>query len=101
MPYLLGGKGSLDQALFVDVFINHAPGLKEYILITMGYHFNGLVTTINGESRSDFCEMNLHHIVAVSAYAGAYILNLWELGAIIMFLHDIADISSNLVKPLP
>ena len=42
--------------------------------------------------------MGLHHICALYLYGGCYIVNGWELGATIAFLHDIADIFGNLTR---
>lgn len=44
--------------------------------------------------------MGLHHIVAIYLFGGCYLFNCWEVGSVIAFLHDIADITTNLVKAL-
>jgi len=44
--------------------------------------------------------MGMHHIVAVYLFGGAYLYNAWEIGSVIAFLHDIADITTNIVKAL-
>ena len=58
----------------------HAPGMKMYTLITMGYHVGGLVQHfITKEKGSDFLEMALHHFVAFYLYFGYYMSNMWEI----------------------
>ena len=98
MPWQLGGKG-----YYIDAFVNvpygsHPKGLDDYILVTMGFHVGGLVTHFCGERRNDFMEMCLHHLVALFLFGGCYSCNMWEVGGIIAFLHDIADITTNFVK---
>ena len=44
--------------------------------------------------------MGFHHILCIFLYGGAYVCNLWEIGGVIAFLHDIADITSNITKPV-
>lgn len=50
--------------------------------------------------KNDFIEMALHHIVTIYLFSGCYLLNFWEIGTVIAFLHDIADITTNIVKGL-
>ena len=67
----------------------------------MGYHVGGLITHFFSSSKAnDFIEMGLHHIVAIYLFGGCYLFNAWEIGSTIAFLHDIADITTNLVKAL-
>lgn len=98
MPWQLGGSG-----YYVDTFkempYGKSPsGLKEYLLITMGFHVGGLITHFFGPRRNDFLEMTLHHLAALYLFGGCYLLNLWEIGGVIAFLHDIADVTTNFVK---
>ena len=66
----------------------------------MGYHVGGLITHFTGERRSDFLEMALHHFLTLYLYGGAYMVNVWEVGGVIAFLHDIADVTGNWMKVL-
>ena len=66
----------------------------------MGYHCGGLITHFFGTRRNDFVEMGLHHILSLYLYGGAYLYNFIEVGCVIAFLHDIADITTNIVKAL-
>ena len=49
---------------------------------------------------NDFQEMLLHHIAAFCLYFGYIFGNIHEIGAVIAYLHDIADIPANLSKAL-
>ena len=42
--------------------------------------------------------MALHHIVTIYLFTGCYLMNCKEIGAVIAFLHDIADITTPLTK---
>lgn len=64
----------------------------------MGYHVGGLFTHFIGARHNDFLEMGLHHIVALYLFGGCYMYNLWEVGATIAFLHDLADITTSSTK---
>jgi len=66
----------------------------------MGYHVGGLITHFFGDRKNDFVEMGLHHIVALYLFGGCILCNIWEIGSTIAFLHDIADITTNIVKCL-
>ena len=72
--------------------------MREYFLVTSGYHFAGLLIHFLRIKRNDFIEMGLHHIIALYLFGGGYLLNAWEIGAVIAFLHDIADIFVSIVK---
>ena len=89
---MLGGKGDFKN-IYDGYPIQKLPdNFKYYFLGIMGYHIHSLVDLLCRERRRDFLEMLLHHTVAVVLYMIAYMLNLGMMGAIISFLHDIADI---------
>ena len=92
LPWELGGKGISYREAFKEFpYGNHPKGMKEYLLWTMGYHTGGLVVHWFEERRGSFVEMALHHIVTFYLYAGMYYYNVWTIGGVIAFLHDIAD----------
>lgn len=67
----------------------------------MGYHVGGLITHFfSAKKANDFIEMGLHHIVAIYLFGGCYLFNAWEVGSTIAFLHDIADVTTNVMKTL-
>lgn len=101
LPPILGGSGQIEKCLDQKTlqFADHNPALKHYILVTSGYHVaHFFIHVFSPVRRNDFVEMALHHICAVYLYGGLYLLNVWEIGATIAFLHDIADIFANIVK---
>ena len=72
--------------------------MKMYFLVTLGYHAGGLIAHFIVARRSDFLEMALHHFLTLYLYGGCYMGNCLEGGGVIAFLHDIADITANLMK---
>ena len=78
----------------------HADWLKEYLLVTMGYHVAGLMNHFIHPRRRDFMEMALHHIVTIYLLGGQYLFNVWEIGAVISLLHDISGPTTYLLKSL-
>lgn len=79
-------------------YTEHDPRIKDYLLIVMGYNIGTFLTHCCGSRKNDFVEMGFHHLVAVYLFGGCYLFNAWEVGAVIAYLHDTADISANLVK---
>lgn len=97
-PPSLGGKGDLKKGFVGYPYAKHSPQFKEILLWTSAYHFGGFLTHLFGPKKNDFMEMALHHLCAIYLYGGCYIVNGWEMGQTIAFLHDIADIFVNLAK---
>ena len=65
--------------------------MKWYYLTSIGYHFAQLLLHAVKTRNSDFVEMGLHHIITVYLIIGSYLINCWECGAVIAFIHDISD----------
>lgn len=99
-PKFLGGTGDLIHMFEGYPYPKHASQLKELILILMGYHVGSLLNHMIGVKRNDFLEMTLHHMVTVFLLGGCYLYNAWEIGAVIVLLHDIADITTSMIKVL-
>lgn len=64
----------------------------------MGYHLSSLVIHFLECRRSDYIEMGMHHIMTIFLFVGMYLFNIWEIGAVIAFQHDIVDIVGSLTK---
>ena len=47
---------------------------------------------------NDVIEMTLHHTVTLYLLFGSYMINIWECGCIIAFIHDLSDIMGHLSK---
>jgi len=74
--------------------------MREYLILTMGYHVGGLLNHFIHPRRSDFIEMALHHIVTIYLMGGQYLFNVWEIGAVISYLHDVTGITTYIIKTL-
>jgi len=91
LPMELGGSGSIYKCFDNHPFPKHCFMLKEYLLVINGYHL-ACFLFIYSAQKNDFVKMILHYKVAIILIGGCYILNYWEVGAVISYLHDIADI---------
>ena len=100
LPPTLGGKGDFRITMKEYPYAKHAPILKEYLLVTMGFHVGGLINLIVSVKRNDFFEMALHHTLTLYLFGGSYLFNVWECASVIAFLHDAGDIIGNLCKTL-
>lgn len=94
----MGGNGNIVAAFVGYPFQTQMPWIKEYYLINMAYHTHSLLFHLTSKRRNDFMEMLLHHIVAIILISFSYLLNFVRGGALVMFLHDFADIPAYLVK---
>jgi ceramide synthetase len=64
----------------------------------MGYHLHLMIYHGFEEVRNDFVVMFLHHFVTIFLYGFSYLTNMVLGGAVVMFLHDIADVPIALTK---
>lgn len=92
LPPCLGGKGDLSRVLDNYPLVKWPDGLRTYYLFTMGYHLHMLLHHMIDHVRHDYMEMMLHHIATMILYGVSYMINMTLSGAVIMYLHDIADI---------
>jgi hypothetical protein len=96
-PKSLGGNGDM-----VNMFSNGANSIffhwkpnsfDFYYLVNLSYHMTDLVWFIFFyEMQTDFLMMFLHHICTISLIVFSYMCNYSNVGCIVMFLHDFADI---------
>jgi ceramide synthetase len=100
-PKSLGGSGDITKGFVNHVTPYNNPDLKMYGLITMGFHFGCFFTHLfESNKREDYVEIMLHHVVAMYLFFGYYMGNVWRVGTVIAFLHDIADVTAMLSKSL-
>ena len=92
LPRSLFGSGDLSHVHDNYPLVKWPAGLKTYYLATMGYHLHMLIHHSLDNVRHDYMEMMLHHIVTMFLYGFSYLVNTTLGGAVIMYLHDIADI---------
>lgn len=98
LPPALLGTGRLENIETKFPYNGFPAEFKYYYLGTMGFHFYSSVLHIVHKARNDFWEMVLHHGATLFLYGVSYYLYRWECGAIIMFLHDWADVPTSIIK---
>jgi hypothetical protein len=92
LPRSLLGVGDLSHVHDNYPLVEWPAGLRTYYLFTMGYHLQCLLHHMSDHVRHDYMEMMLHHIVTMFLYGFSYLVNMTLGGAVVMYLHDIADI---------
>ena len=99
-PTYLGGKGDYTRLFEGQYYVKHLPGLKLFYMINTGYHLGQTFKHFYVDRTNDFLEMLLHHLVTLYLLFGSYMINIWECGAIIAYVHDLSDILGHLTKCL-
>jgi hypothetical protein len=92
LPASLLGSGNLSDLEKRFPYHKQPDNLKYYVLATMGFHLFSFVKHAVSKARNDYMEMMLHHAATVLLYGFSYYCNRNDTGAIVMFLHDWADI---------
>jgi sphingoid base N-palmitoyltransferase len=70
-----------------------------FSLVTMGYHVEELVDHLFfAHKTNDFYEMLLHHVATLTLYGGMILINITRFGAMIAWLHAIADVPGMVTK---
>ena len=73
--------------------------MKLYYMVSLGWHIEAFFKMVFIDiRRPDFIEMSLHHLVTIYLVGGSYLINVWEIGATIQIVHDIADIFVGLTR---
>ena len=73
--------------------IPYGEDIKLFFLITLGYHtLKTFELIIQEDKRSDHIEMMLHHFLTLVLYAGSYLINCVEIGILVVYCHDFADL---------
>ena len=73
-----------------DIWVYHLLKLAFYLSLTL--------SQAHDVKRSDFWEMLLHHIITIILINFAFAANVFRIGSIIMWIHDISDILMKLAK---
>ena len=102
-PSALGGEGSLYKC-HVDypyIPIEYRTGMRAYYLVQLGFYFESIVRMIvwQGLTR-DIVEMLLHEFITIFLIGGSYLVNVWEVGSVILHLHNVSDVLIMLSKVL-
>ena len=66
--------------------------MKWYYFIELSFYFSLLASQFYDTRRKDFLQMFVHHVATITLLLGSYILSLYRFGAIILCLHDAADV---------
>ena len=91
----------LEQVKLDSLFVEYHHSILDYSLLTFGYHVYNFFSHLFIHPRTnDFEEMLLHHIAAFCLYFCYIYGNLVPFGAVIAYLHDLADVFGNLCKAL-
>jgi hypothetical protein len=98
IPPALLGNGRLEDIETKYPYSGYPPMFRYYYLGTMGFHLYSSVHHLFHKARNDFWEMVLHHGATLFLYGVSYYLYRFECGAIIMFLHDWADVPTSFIK---
>jgi len=69
-------------------------------MINTGYHLGQTIKHFAVDKSNDYLEMMLHHLVTLYLMFGSYMINIWETGAVIAYLHDLSDMWGHLTKCL-
>lgn len=97
----MGGSGELSQMTKGYPYAAHAQQLKEYMLMLAGYAVSELYILFTANHNSScFVEYAFHHLVTIALFMSSYMLNLWEVGALIALIHDSSEILVSLLKTL-
>ncbi|DAZ93284.1 TPA: LOW QUALITY PROTEIN: hypothetical protein N0F65_001123 [Lagenidium giganteum] len=97
-PKELGGSGDASNCYRV-LEIPPSAALKNYVLLQLGYHLHSLIyMVLFSPIRNDFMEMLLHHVATVALFCAAYLANYTSNSALVVFVHDIGDVSGYAIK---
>ncbi len=87
------------------LFFNNHPcqklpsGLENFYILKLSYHcYELLHTTIFDRKRADFPEYMLHHFLTFTLILFSYVVNYLPVGAAVMILHDVTDLTVSLYK---
>jgi TLC domain len=73
--------------------------LDSFYILKLSYHFYELVhSSIFDRKRMDFAEYLLHHFLTFALIAFSYVSNFLPIGAAVMILHDVTDMTVSIFK---
>ncbi|KAF4046802.1 TLC domain [Phytophthora infestans] len=100
LPPSLGGKGEAIKTFHV---LSDAPSsaLTYYFMVQLGYHLHSLLFMVFfSPIRNDFIEMLLHHVATILLIGGSHLANFTEFGALVVFTHDVGDVTGYGIKSI-
>lgn len=97
-PTALGGGGSVERC-YETLYTAPSRTLRTYFLVQLGYHLHSLVYMVFlSPMRSDFMVNLVHHVATVLLISGSFLANFTAFGALVVFTHDIGDVTAYGVK---
>ncbi|CEG39899.1 longevity-assurance family protein [Plasmopara halstedii] len=99
-PATLGGDGDVAVTFHIQ---SEAPSsaLKYYFMVQLGYHLHSLLFMVCfSPIRNDFIEMLLHHLATILLISGSYVTNYTAFGALVVYTHDLGDITGYGIKSI-
>jgi len=79
--------------------VPYGETLRIFFLMSFGYHILKTVEQVLAPvKRNDHIEMMLHHGLTVMLIAGSYLVNSVEIGVIVVYVHDMADMFGHFGK---
>jgi hypothetical protein len=79
--------------------VPYGENIRIFFIMSLGYHILKTYEQVTAEvKRSDHIEMMLHHGLTVVLIGGSYLCNFVEIGVLVVYIHDIADVWGHLGK---
>ena len=79
--------------------VPYGDNVRIFFIGSLGYHILKTYEQVTAKiKRSDHIEMMLHHGLTVVLMVGSYLINLVEIGVLVIYIHDIADVWGHLGK---
>jgi hypothetical protein len=99
LPHELGGKGAGITAKAYEAYPLPGDGLLDnYYHVQLAFYIQDIAFQLQHYRRNDFTEMIIHHVCTIFLILWSFYFNCSQMGAVIMFLHDIADIPAATTK---
>ena len=99
LPTALGGTSDFNHMFSNYPSIDMPAGFKAFYLGTMGYHLHMMLFhSFFDHIRHDYFEMMFHHILALALFTTTYMLNFSRVGYVVLFMHDVSDASTQLLR---
>ena len=101
-PKSMGGKGYI-SAMFLPGFPNSyfhqkPPLFDFYYNINLAYFYCDFIFLLVSERKTDFINMLLHHICAISLIIFSFITNYSNIGCLVIFCHMQSDILGHITR---
>lgn len=93
-PRWLGGTGSSDSLFIECVTLSEATyAMKIYYIVQFGKHLGRTISHMFIRTEGNYYEYLLHHALSTFLIMFSYLTNMWLIGIMVLFCHDISDFS--------